>query len=95
MSKSGNPPRRRRFIAGAVCPQCGATDKIVVDPETETRSCVACDFEESRPATPGPAELATRVNRPAARRIETPAEAVTILDASLKQVRGPAARDEE
>jgi uncharacterized protein len=70
---------QRRFIAGAVCPKCGAMDKIVVDLESDQRECVSCGFAEGRPqATPG--ELSTRVSRPAARRTETPAEAVKLVD---------------
>ncbi len=81
MRVNGN---RRRFIAGAVCPRCGAMDKIVVDLDDDTRSCVACDFTEARPKAP-PAEqavqeLPTRVNRGKARRVETPAEPVRLLD---------------
>ncbi|MEP4145804.1 MAG: YheV family putative metal-binding protein [Halioglobus sp.] len=73
--------QQRRFIAGAVCPRCGEMDKIVVDMETQTRECVACDFSEVRPADPNPqGELPTRVSRAAARRVETPAEVVTLLD---------------
>ena len=74
-------PHRRRFIAGAVCPRCGAMDKIIVDLETQTRECVACDFSEARPGDEAaPGELPTRVSRAAARRVETPAEAVTLVD---------------
>ena len=76
-------PQRRRFIAGAVCPRCGAMDRIIVDLDTQTRECVACDFVEDRPqdnALQG--ELPTRVSRAAARRVETPAEAVTLIDPS-------------
>lgn len=73
--------QQRRFIAGAVCPRCGEMDKIVVDMETQTRECVACDFSEARPTDPNPqGELPTRVSRAAARRVETPAEVVTLLD---------------
>lgn len=81
---------RRRFIAGAVCPRCSLMDKIVVNLDTDQRECVACGFSEQRPsqerpsqARPGPdspGELATRVSRAAARRVETPAEAVKLLD---------------
>ena len=72
---------RRRFIAGAVCPRCGAMDKIVVDLDTQRRECVACDFSEARPEeTARQQELPTRVSRAAARRVETPAEAVTLID---------------
>ena len=77
MSKT---PHRRRFIAGAVCPRCGEMDKIVVDMDTETRECVACGFAEDRPADPEQRELPTRVSRAAARRVETPAQTVTLID---------------
>ena len=84
---------RRRFIAGAVCPRCAQMDKIVVDLETDQRECVACGFSEARPgdkvapavetvAKPvvTSAELLTRVSRPAARRVETPAEPVRLVN---------------
>lgn len=77
-NKMSNKPVRR-FIAGAVCPDCGALDRIVVDADSNERHCVACGFREARPA-PAPAEPVTRVNRAAARRIETPAETVTLVD---------------
>lgn len=86
-------PTRRRFIAGAVCPRCALMDKIVVDLDTDQRECVACGYTEARPGAkpadatgqnPLPAgvapELQTRVSRPAARRVETPAEPVRLLD---------------
>ena len=88
-----NITSRRRFIAGAVCPRCALADKIVVDLDTDRRECVACGFAEARPgdkssapAAPPPLsadaapELPTRVSRPAARRVETPAEPVRLLD---------------
>jgi uncharacterized metal-binding protein (TIGR02443 family) len=73
---------QRRFIAGAVCPACGALDKIVVDLESDQRQCVSCGFAEERPQAPASAsgELSTRVSRPAARRLDTPTEAVTLVD---------------
>jgi len=76
-----SPNHRRRFIAGAVCPRCGEMDKIVVDLDTQRRECVACDFSEARPEDGlKQQELPTRVSRPAARRVETPAEVVTLVD---------------
>jgi len=77
---------RRRFIAGAVCPACGQLDKIVVEADGEQRLCVSCGFTEARPGVAGAGavesqpELATRVSRAAARRVETPAQPVTLLD---------------
>jgi uncharacterized metal-binding protein (TIGR02443 family) len=87
MQNSGG---RRRFIAGAVCPRCALMDKVVVDLDSDQRVCVSCGFSEERPGVPavGPgsvvtpesSELATRVSRAAARRVETPAEAITLID---------------
>ena len=79
---------RRRFIAGAVCPRCARMDKIVVDLDTDHRECVACGYTEQRPGQERPGqensvpitELPTRVSRPAARRVETPAEPVRLVD---------------
>jgi uncharacterized metal-binding protein (TIGR02443 family) len=83
-------PLRRRFIAGAVCPRCALMDKIVVDLDTDQRMCVSCGFSEPRPGLPAgspladaarkQAEIPTRVSRAAARRVETPAQPITILD---------------
>ena len=83
-------PHRRRFIAGAVCPRCALMDKIVVDLDTDRRLCVSCGFSEDRPGLPPSgstedavqplSELPTRVRRASARRVETPAEAITLID---------------
>jgi uncharacterized metal-binding protein (TIGR02443 family) len=76
-------PARRRFIAGAVCPRCGAQDKIVVDLDTDRRECVSCGFSEERPSQGAgmpPRELPSRVTRGQARRVETPAEAVRLVN---------------
>ena len=49
------PPVRkpRRFIAGAVCPQCRAVDRVVLNVRLEVRwrECVSCGFSE--PAAEG------------------------------------------
>jgi uncharacterized metal-binding protein (TIGR02443 family) len=83
-------PHRRRFIAGAVCPRCALLDKIFIDAETDQRRCISCGFSEERPGLPAssplavaakkPQELPTRVSRAAARRVETPAQAITLID---------------
>ncbi|MGB1139471.1 MAG: YheV family putative metal-binding protein [Halioglobus sp.] len=80
-------PPRRRFIAGAVCPRCAKQDKIVVDLDTDTRHCVSCGFSEDRPSdggkqtqAPQAKEVLTRVTRPSSRLVETPAEAVTLVN---------------
>jgi uncharacterized protein len=84
-------PPRPRFVAGAVCPRCGLMDKIVIDADTDQRLCVSCGFCEDRPGLPGespvasaahkPQELQTRVSRAAARRVQTPAQTITLIDA--------------
>jgi Zn ribbon nucleic-acid-binding protein len=66
-----------------VCPRCAQQDKIVVDTATDARHCVHCGFTDSRPTAPdggAAVDLPTRVSRPAARRVETPAEAVRLVD---------------
>jgi hypothetical protein len=72
-------------------------DKIVVNLDTDQRECVACGFTEARPGdtptlqgTPASApatsarELPTRVTRPSARRVETAAEPVRLVDPAKK-----------
>jgi uncharacterized metal-binding protein (TIGR02443 family) len=77
---------RRRFVAGAVCPHCEQMDKIVIDLDTDQRVCIHCGFAEDRPglpeAAPKSSELPTRVSRAAARRVQTPAEPITLIDAN-------------
>ncbi|MCK0536950.1 YheV family putative metal-binding protein [Alcanivorax quisquiliarum] len=45
---------KRRFIAGAVCPECGALDKIVRVEHGGTlwMECVACDMRKDLDAAP-------------------------------------------
>ncbi len=64
-------------------------DKIVVDLATDRRECVACGFSEERPAAPTAEEIKTRVNRAAARRVETAAEPVRLLDPSPSAASDP------
>lgn len=55
---------RRRFIAGAVCPDCRAVDRIVLEDEGEVRRrrCVACGHTDQlvREAAVEPATRLTR-----------------------------------
>ena len=39
---------KKRFIAGAVCPRCGAMDKITMHEEggVQVKECVACDYTD-------------------------------------------------
>lgn len=54
----------RRFIAGAVCPGCGAMDKLVLlmGSSDQRRECVSCDYSDSLADAPPP-EPETRVNQ--------------------------------
>jgi uncharacterized metal-binding protein (TIGR02443 family) len=71
-------PIRPRFIAGAICPQCKAMDRLVVDMTTDARSCVECGFSEKRPQEVT-VEPVTRVTRGSARLVETVAEPVRMM----------------
>ena len=71
-------PIRPRFIAGAICPQCKAMDRLVVDMTTDARSCVECGFSEKRPQDVT-VEPVTRVTRGSARLVETVAEPVRMM----------------
>ncbi len=73
---------RRRFIAGAVCPRCAAMDRIILDLDSDMRECVACGFSDTRPDAPAPREPGTRVTRAAARRPQTEAQVVRLIDPS-------------
>ncbi len=55
---------KKRFIAGAVCPRCGAIDKLVMYKEDgkEFRECVSCGFHDEMRFKQNPRELDTRVN---------------------------------
>lgn len=51
---------RKRFIAGAECPQCKALDTVALTLENavETLTCVSCGFTQAQ--TPTQAKSATR-----------------------------------
>jgi uncharacterized metal-binding protein (TIGR02443 family) len=57
--------RKKRFIAGAVCPKCSAMDKIVVYNKDgqDYRECVSCGFSDEMHFAPKSRELETRVNK--------------------------------
>lgn len=72
---------RRRFIAGAVCPQCRVTDRIVIEEQDgeRRRRCVSCGFTDTLDAA-GAAAPPTRFSRRRAARDEAPVSAVKIVD---------------
>lgn len=57
--------RKKRFIAGAVCPRCSEMDKIMVYNKDgkDYRECVSCGFSDEMHFKPQPKELDTRVNK--------------------------------
>ena len=58
---------KRRFIAGATCPQCQQMDKLVMfddEQHVRFRECVACGFKEQLDDMPTQKEIKTRVNQP-------------------------------
>lgn len=60
---------QRRFIAGAVCPQCSETDRIVMYDNADgerVRECVSCGYRDKLDVHGNPSELPTRVNQPRA-----------------------------
>ncbi len=56
----------RRFIAGAVCPRCGAQDRIRVFTVSgrTLRECVACDFADELVEAGGEAVPKGRLDGP-------------------------------
>lgn len=74
----------KRFIAGAVCPRCGAMDRLRTWEQNETRyrDCVSCDFFEQQATEEPPTleELSTRVNTPRDEPASDEVQPVRILD---------------
>tara|TARA_B100000768_G_C11200432_1_gene341516 strand:+ start:348 stop:602 length:255 start_codon:yes stop_codon:yes gene_type:complete len=59
--------QKKRFIAGAICPQCRKRDKVFVyyEADEKWRACSSCDFNEPFDQSDNgqPEEIATRVNQ--------------------------------
>ncbi|MGI9284885.1 MAG: YheV family putative zinc ribbon protein [Pseudomonadales bacterium] len=72
----------RRFIAGAICPQCQAMDKIVLHRrgDQQQRECVACGFKDDLQEFGAAPELATRVTPQS--NTSDAVQAVTLIDLS-------------
>lgn len=45
---------KKRFIAGAICPQCQTEDRLVVEENDGAciRRCVSCGFTDDQPSAP-------------------------------------------
>ncbi|MHC6223227.1 YheV family putative zinc ribbon protein [Pseudomonas sp. X10] len=67
MSEVGVSKTKKRFVAGAVCPACSETDKLMMWSEDGVphRECVACGFSDTlnEQGLSIPKELGTRVNQ--------------------------------
>ena len=82
--------QRKQFIAGAICPECDALDRLVVEytvasesrPVLSRRRCVACGFQDPFAAeAPAHATGAVPRGKPERRRIsEVAATPVTIVE---------------
>ncbi|SNS53717.1 YheV family putative zinc ribbon protein [Pseudomonas segetis] len=74
-----NTPKKR-FIAGAVCPACSATDTVKMWDEDGVphRECVACGFSDllNAQGQSVPRELGTRVNKVEVKPAETKVQTV-------------------
>ncbi|MCW8884024.1 MAG: YheV family putative metal-binding protein [Motiliproteus sp.] len=70
----------KRFIAGAVCPRCGAMDRLRTwrDEEREYRECIDCGYEDAMrlDGSAEPEELDTRVNQPVEQKLASSDEQV-------------------
>lgn len=75
--------KKKRFIAGAVCPKCAKLDKLVVynQDDKDWRECVSCDYKEEMLFGKNQRELETRVNTTEADKTSV----VTVLDFSNKK----------
>ena len=72
---------RRKFIAGAVCPECGVMDRIVVEAagSDTIRRCVACGFSDSRNFAEGALPKSRLTRSSPATREATPVTKVRIV----------------
>lgn len=77
-----------RFIAGAVCPKCGAMDTLKAgskdDGQVMVRECVDCGYQDRiSQGVNSPREMTTRVT-PQKVPVEVPASPIKILDPNAK-----------
>ncbi len=56
--------KKKRFVAGAICPRCESQDTVVVFSleGKDYRECVSCDFKDELNFPEHPSELKTRVS---------------------------------
>ena len=70
----------RRFIAGAVCPECNAMDKLFVEAPSTTPVCAACGYEMQMPEGNSSDNVASDIVAPVA----VKSEAVTLVNFKKK-----------
>lgn len=87
---------KKRFIAGAVCPRCKATDRIVmyrID-DLDYRECVECGFRDEMRFKPGVREIQTRVNTPQ-EQVVSETQVVRLLNPEAKEKKRREERDQD
>ncbi|WP_086934307.1 YheV family putative zinc ribbon protein [Agarilytica rhodophyticola] len=81
-----NKKLQKRFIAGAVCPQCAAMDTLIMFKENdeEYRECVDCGFKDKLIFKSQMGELTTRVNK-TEEDIKNETQVVKLVDINSKK----------
>lgn len=90
---------KKQFIAGAVCPQCDAIDRIVVEvtlatagqPTLSRRRCVQCNFADDFGATPQTVSQGVPKGRPERRKTVAPESTVVRIVIPDKPLDNPKA----
>ena len=71
---------KRRFIAGAVCPNCGRIDRIFVDLSFDTIACLSCDFFERRDAEVTSINTAAAIEKVKTSNVQSAPDLIRLVD---------------
>ena len=82
----------KRFIAGAVCPECRAVDRLVLEvragadgvADEEWQRCVACGYESTRPGSAHESVPRGKPERRVRGQVEIESQTVKIMDLQPK-----------
>ena len=82
----------KRFIAGAVCPECRAVDRLVLEvragadgvADEEWQRCVACGYEAPRPGSAYESVPRGKPERRLRGQVEIESQTVKIMDLQPK-----------
>ncbi len=82
----------KRFIAGAVCPECRAVDRLVLEvragadgvADEEWQRCVACGYEAPRPGSAYESVPRGKPERRVRGQVEIESQTVKIMDLQPK-----------